>query len=298
MLLSFASWFLQLTSNFLQRSTMIFNIKGRLTAFHHPIVMGIVNITNDSFFPASRVERNEDIINRVGNMLEAGASIIDIGACSTRPGSDPVSVEHEMQRLASVLGAIRNAFPDILISVDTFRADVAAMAVNEFGVDIINDVGGGDTDPEMPATVAKLKVPYVLTHCGNHFSDNDSAVVQNIIEEVMTFFGNKLTQLQLMGVADIILDPGIGFGKTPAENFTLLRDLDIIKSMFGRPILIGVSRKSLITHTLECGANEALNGTTALNAIALSKGASILRVHDVKEAVETVILVDRVYGRG
>lgn len=260
------------------------NIKGRLILLDHPRVMGILNLTPDSFYSDSRMGTSIDhAVKTTGDMLASGADIIDIGACSTRPGGKPCSEEEETKRLKQPLLTLRKHFPQAIISVDTFRSGIARMAVEECGADIINDVSGAEADPLMIETVAKLKVPYVITDPGDHSGD--------FLSGVFKFLGRKLRELELAGIADVIIDPGFGFGKSSQQNFGLLDSLDVLAATFNLPLLVGVSRKSMIYNTLGCSPREALNGTTALNTVALMKGASILRVHDVKEAVETIRLV-------
>lgn len=247
------------------------NIKGRLMELTEPQVMGILNVTPDSFYAASRAETKEAIAERARQIAGEGGTIIDIGACSTRPGSQPASQQEETERLRMALRVVRLTVPDAVVSVDTFRPDVARMAVEEFGVDIINDVSEGST--EMFRMVARLGIPYVLMS------------VQPDLRQTLLAFSQKVQQLRDLGQKDIILDPGFGFGKTLEQNYALLNELDKLQVM-ELPVLVGVSRKSMIYRLLGISQAEALNGTTILNTIALNKGASILRVHDVKEAVE------------
>ena len=249
------------------------NIHGRLFHLDTPQVMGILNVTPDSFYAGSRVMSADDIVRRAGTMLSDGASIIDIGACSTRPGSTPVSAEEETERLRIALKALSTALPDAILSVDTFRPDVARMAVEEYGVSIINDVAEGP--PEMLRMVSRLRVPYILMSA------------RPTLRDTLLFFAERVQQLRDMGQKDIILDPGFGFGKTLEQNYELMNHLEKLQVM-ELPLLVGVSRKSMIYRLLDCQPDEAMNGTTVLNTIALMKGASILRVHDVREAVECV----------
>ncbi len=237
-----------------------------------PQVMGILNVTPDSFYADSRTMSESDIARRAVQIITEGAMMIDIGACSTRPGSTPVDEETETARLKTALTIVRHECPDAIISVDTFRPDVAKMAVEEYGADIINDISGN-------CAVACARVPYILT-----------SSKANIID-MMISFAQDIRELREKGIKDIILDPGFGFGKSVDENFAILNGMERLKEL-GLPILVGVSRKSMIYRTLGCTAEEALNGTTAINTIALLKGASILRVHDVKEAVECVRLTN------
>ena len=252
------------------------NLHGRLVDLDHPCVMGILTVTPDSFFAESRTQTEQQLRQRVAQIVAEGGTMIDIGACSTRPGSQPVSEEEEMARLRWALPIIRTAIPEspdtcLPLSLDTFRPSVARMAVEEFGIDIINDVSEGNH--EMFRMVARLGVPYVLMS------------VQPDLRQTLLVFAQKIQQLRDYGQKDIILDPGFGFGKTLNQNFELLNDLDKLR-VFDLPLLVGVSRKSMIYKTLGCTPEEALNGTTVLNTIALMKGATILRVHDVRQAVE------------
>lgn len=259
-----------------------------------PRVMGIVNVTPDSFFAGSRTRTEETIARRVEQALAEGASILDIGGYSSRPGADDVSPADEMERLRTGLEVIRRIQPDAVVSVDTFRASVARRCVEEYGVAIINDISGGEMDAEMFPTVADLGVPYVLTHIqGTPQTMQQAPRYDNVLREVFLYFARKVRQLRDLRVKDIILDPGFGFGKTMEDNYTLLSHLEEFR-VFGLPVLVGVSRKSMITRLLGITPDEALNGTTVLNTIALAKGANILRVHDVRPAVEAVALTGKV----
>ena len=261
------------------------NVKGRLVNLGEPQVMGVVNVTPDSFYAVSRKQSEAEIADRANQIVSEGASIIDIGGCSTRPGSAPVSEAEEMERLRFGLGIVRREQPDSIVSVDTFRPDVARMAVEEFGADIINDVGSpatsqsGATVPPMFRMVSRLRVPYIYMSR------------KSIIKEVMLDCAETVDTLRSMGQKDIILDPGFGFGKTVEQNYQVLREMERMEALH-LPVLVGVSRKSMIWKLLGCTPAEALNGTTVLNTLALAKGASILRVHDVREAVECVKLVN------
>ena len=249
------------------------NLHDRLMALSEPKVMGILNVTPDSFYAASRKQTEEEIAVGCNRMVSEGAALIDVGACSTRPGSEPVSEQEEMSRLRFALDIVRRELPFSPVSVDTYRPDVARMAVEEFGADIINDVSEGSS--EMFRMVARLGVPYILMS------------QQPTIREMLLGFAEKVQQLRDMGAKDIILDPGFGFGKTLEQNYEVMAGLEKLLVM-ELPLLVGISRKSMVYKLLGSTANESLNGTTALNAIALMKGASILRVHDVREAVECV----------
>lgn len=266
------------------------NCKGRLVVIDKPIVMGIINATPDSFFAGSRKASADDIIRQTATMLEEGAGMIDIGGQSTRPGSLPVSEEEELSRVIGGIEAIHKHFPECIISIDTYYARVAKEAVAA-GASIVNDISAGTLDPAMIETVASLQVPYVLMHIqGTPQTMQQSPHYDNVTREVLDFFATRLAALQQAGIADIIIDPGFGFGKTNAHNFELLNQLPIFK-ILEKPLLIGLSRKGMIYKTLKITSEQALNGTTTLNTIALMKGANILRVHDVKAAVETITLV-------
>ncbi|MDX9918890.1 MAG: dihydropteroate synthase [Paludibacter sp.] len=269
---------------------MQIKINNRLTDFSEPRVMGIVNVTPDSFYPGSRYQKEKSIVHVVEKMIQDGVFILDIGAYSTRPGAEPVGAAEEIERLSSALEIIVKRFPDLSVSVDTFRAQVARHVVREFGVGMINDVSGGTLDAEMFETIADLQVAYVLMHMrGTPQNMQTHTEYENITSEVLGFLQKRIAQLHLLGVNDVIADPGFGFAKTAEQNFRLLREMHYLKEL-NVPLLVGMSRKSMIYKTLGIEASEALNGTTALNMLALLNGAAILRVHDVKEAVETVKL--------
>lgn len=266
------------------------NVNGRLLTFERPLVMGIVNVTPDSFYSVSRVEEGNELLSRCRCMLAEGADIIDVGACSTRPGSEPVSEEEELKRLHVAFELLDAEFPDAVFSLDTFRARVARECVKEHSVAIINDVSGFDSDGAMLDTVAELNVPYILTHSKGVAGDTPHYA--DFIPEVFRQLSDKMWILRQRGVNDVIIDPGFGFGKSLEQNFSMLDVLGEF-SMLDAPLLVGVSRKSMITKTLGVTAEEALNGTTVLNTVALMKGAHILRVHDVKPAAEAVKLVSQ-----
>ncbi|MDP1623617.1 MAG: dihydropteroate synthase [Bacteroidales bacterium] len=255
-----------------------------------PVVMGILNVTPDSFFDGGRFSSHEEQLRHAERMLNEGASIIDIGAVSTRPGAMEVGEHEELRRLIPSIKTINEHFPECILSVDTYRAGVARAAV-EHGASMINDIYGGRYGEGMLETIASLKVPYILMHMkGTPANMQENPEYRNLLAEVVNFFENKLGECREKGVRQVIIDPGFGFGKTVEQNFTLLAHLEQFKSM-GVPILAGISRKSMINKLLNIRASEALNGTTVLNTIALIKGADILRVHDVKEAVEAIRLV-------
>lgn len=267
------------------------NLSGQLMLLDIPRVMGILNVTPDSFQSAGRCKSEKEIIRRIEEIEEQGADIIDIGGCSTRPGSIPPSAEDEWQRVENALKCHRLSGSRLPVSIDTFRAEIARRAVEKYGVAIINDISGGNLDPEMFTTVAGLHVPYVLTHMrGTPATMQQHVNYSDVTAEVITELSWKSYELHKMGVCDVIIDPGFGFAKTLGQNFRLLDELQEIVDM-GMPVLVGLSRKSMVTKTLGCTPEEALGGTIALNTVALMKGAAILRVHDVREAVETVKMV-------
>lgn len=268
------------------------NVNGSLLDLSTPCVMGILNVTPDSFYAGSRMQTEADIAARVEQIVKEGAGIIDIGAYSSRPNADPVSAQEEMERLRLGLEVIGRVCPDAVVSVDTFRADVARMSVEEYGVAIINDISAGEMDAEMFSTVARLNVPYIMMHMqGTPQNMQQCPHYDNLLKEVFEYFARKVQQLRDRGVKDIILDPGFGFGKTLEHNYELLAHLDDFR-VFELPLLVGVSRKSMIYRLLDITPQEALNGTTVLNTLCLLKGADILRVHDVREAVEAVKMVE------
>ena len=266
------------------------NFRGKLFTFDAPVIMGVMNITPDSFYEGSRIRTIDSVLIRAEEMISEGALMLDVGGYSTRPGADDISEEDELKRVIPVLTAIVRRFPGTIISVDTFRSRVAAEAVNH-GALMINDVSGGGLDDRMYDTVASLGVPYVLMHMrGNPKTMKDQNRYENLIRETGEYFSERLSRLSAMNVSDIVLDPGIGFAKNIGQNFEILRNLKYFQ-IFGFPLMIGVSRKSLIYRTLKIDPGEALNGTTVLNTLALLNGASILRVHDVKAARETITLM-------
>ncbi len=268
------------------------NVNGQLMDFSVPKVMGILNVTPDSFYDGGQFTMQDKILAQCEKMLMAGASIIDVGGYSTRPNADDISKDEELTRVIPVIKQLVKAFPEGVFSIDTFRAQVAKAAINE-GATIVNDISGGNADEEMFATVAELKTPYVLMHSrGNPKTMATLTDYEHLVRDIALELSKKVSQLQLLGVKDIVIDPGFGFAKTIDQNFELLNRLDHLK-ILEKPLLIGLSRKSMIWKTLGIKPIDALNGTTCLNTIALLKGASILRVHDVKEAVECVKLFCR-----
>lgn len=263
-------------------------IRGTIRRYTRPAVMGILNVTPDSFYAGSRTFDDDGIRRRVRQLISEGADFIDIGAYSTRPGADDVSTDEEIDRLSRGMRIVRDESPDAVVSVDTFRAAVADIAVTQLGCDIINDISGTDIDPDMTDTIARLNVPYILMHTrGTPAQMAQLTRYDDVTAEVLQHIGDHVRRLALAGVNDIIVDPGIGFAKTPEQNYRLIHDLDIF-SVLHRPVLVGVSRKSLLTKLLDIPTDDALNATTALNALCLDRGADILRVHDVAAAVQCV----------
>ena len=261
------------------------NIGGELLSLEKPIVMGILNATPDSFY--QHHEGAEAIRLRTRQMLDEGATILDVGACSTRPGFTPPDEQEEMRRLREALAVVRQEAPRAVLSVDTFRANVAKMCVEEFGVQMVNDISGGELDKEMFQTVAELHVPYVLTHNKALSQEKEEAFLSEFLQEM----GSKVEALHELGVCDIILDPGFGFNKTLEQNYILMQNLDVLHEL-DCPLLVGVSHKSMIYKLLGTAPEEASNGTTVLHTVALQKGAHILRAHKVKEAMECIKIIN------
>lgn len=271
------------------------NIRGNLVLLDQPLVMGILNTTPDSFFAQSRVQPDTTLLSKAEKMLTDGASILDVGGYSSRPGAEHISAQEERDRVVKAIGQISNEFPETIISVDTFRAEVARAAV-EAGASIINDISGGNLDEHMFETVAQLKVPYILMHMkGSPQNMVKQTQYDHLIKDIYAYFSHKVGQLNQLGVSDIILDPGFGFAKTKEQSYEILRNLGYFIYM-KLPLLAGLSRKSMIYKELDTTPEEALNGTTVLNTMALMNGASILRVHDVKAAMEAVKLFKATYG--
>ena len=270
------------------------NINGELLDFSTPLVMGILNVTPDSFYSGSRKQSEEEIVSRVCQILEEGGKIVDIGGQSTTPTSTLIPAKEELKRLEPTLRLIRKEFPNTILSIDTFYSEVAGPAVEKYGVNIINDISGGQIDDNMFETVARLNVPYILMHMrGTPQTMQQHTRYDNFIQDILYYFSEKLSKLNLLGVNDIIIDPGFGFSKTTDQNYQLMAYLKYF-NIFDVPILVGISRKSMIYKLLECTPQESLNGTSALNTFALLSGANILRVHDVKEAVECVKIVEKI----
>ena len=276
-----------------QSSTITANIKGNLTDFSSPKVMGILNITPDSFYEGSRKQTEKEIVERVWQMREEGADILDVGGYSSRPSATFVDEEEEMRRLEWSLKILFRELPDAIASVDTFRSEIARRCVEEFGVAIINDISAGGLDEKMFDTVARLQVPYIAMHLrGNPQTMMENTHYDNLLQEILLYFAEKVFLLHRKGVHDVWIDPGFGFSKTTPQNYETLEKLEQFH-IFEAPIVVGISRKIMIREALHVSAADSLNGTTALNMFALTKGAHILRVHDVKEAVQTVELFNR-----
>lgn len=270
------------------------NIKGRLVSAGDPMIMGILNVTPDSFYDGGHYTEEDSIKCRIDSILEEGADIIDIGAYSSRPGATDISVEEEWKRLEKALSLIFKMHPDAVVSVDTFRSEIARKAI-EAGAAMVNDISGGDSDTDMFSTIADLHVPYIMMHMqGTPQTMQDSPRYNNVTNDILELFNLKINRLRELGVKDIILDPGFGFGKTTNDNYDIMNNMEKFR-IFGMPLLVGVSRKSMIYKTLNTDAAKSLNGTSVLNTIALIKGAAILRVHDVREAVECVKLYKECY---
>lgn len=270
------------------------NCNGRLLLLDRPVVMGIINCTPDSFYKSGRTEQLEAAINKAAQMVEEGATIIDVGGQSTRPGSLPVSDGEEMKRVVPVIKEIRKRFPTVFISVDTYQSSVARMAA-ENGADLINDISGGTFDEKMLSTVADLRLPFFCMHIkGKPLDMQKDPVYENVCLEILDYFIERMAACKKAGITDIILDPGLGFGKAFAHNFEILKKLEVFR-ITGKPLLIGISRKGTIYKTLNISPEEALNGTTVLNTVALMNGANILRVHDVKQAMEAVKLCSKIF---
>lgn len=272
------------------RSNRYIQVRNKLFDLSIPKIMGVLNATPDSFFEGSRIEKNADLSSRVSAMVNAGMDILDIGGCSTRPGSEEVSEKEELERVLPLIKKIRKEFPEVLISIDTFRASVAEEAL-KVGADIINDVQGGNFDPRIWEIAKQYKAPYILTHSrGNSQTMQDMSTYNSIVLDILQELSEKIARIKKAGVVDIIIDLGFGFAKTPEQNFELLKNLSIF-SMLEFPILCGFSRKSMISKRLDITVEESLNGTSILNTFAVTKGASLIRVHDVKEAKQIVSLL-------
>jgi len=267
------------------------NVSGKLLDLSIPKIMGVINITPDSFYKRSRFMEDDEIVNAAGELLNDGADIIDVGGYSSRPGAADITIEEEKKRVLNALRIIKREFPDVIISIDTFRSEIAREAVKSFGANMINDISGGEADNKMFDVIMELNVPYIMMHMqGMPENMQDNPVYSDVVADILVWFSSRIVRLQAAGVRDIIIDPGFGFGKTAQHNFEILHRLEDF-SISGLPLLVGISRKSMIWKTLGVSTEEALNGTTVLNTIALMKGVDILRVHDVKEAVQAVRLM-------
>ena len=268
-------------------------IKRQLIDFSVPKVMGVLNVTPDSFYDGGRYTMEEKIVSKVEKMILEGVDFIDIGAYSSRPGAAVVSYEEELKRLSETMELLRAGFPEPIISIDTFRSGIARKMVEEYEADMINDISAGDMDKEMFNTIADLQIPYVMMHMqGTPRTMQKNPKYDNVVKDILAIFSSKVKKLKLLGVDNVILDPGFGFGKTLDHNYELMNGLGQF-SVLNKPIMIGVSRKSMIGKLLGCTPDEALNGTIVLNTVALMKGIDILRVHDVKEAVEAIRIVTK-----
>ncbi len=273
---------------------MYLNINGELKNLSIPLVMGILNLTPDSFFSNSRKQTEKEIISRIFQLKEEGADIIDVGGYSSRPDAEFVSKAEEMRRLDYGLKILLKEYPEAIVSVDTFRSDVAKKCVEEYGVAMINDISAGELDEKMYQTVADLQVPYIIMHMkGNPQTMMKNIDYKDFHQEILFYFSEKIEKLKLLGINDIIIDPGFGFSKTTEHNYQLMNFLEDFH-IFGLPLLVGISRKRMIRDVLNCSIEESLNGTTILNTFALMKGANVIRVHDVKEAVQAVRLLEKI----
>lgn len=272
------------------------NLSGQLLSLERAVVMGIINVTPDSFYSTSRIAGEQELRTRIDTLLREGASIADLGAYSSRPGAEEVSAQEEMRRLAPALRILRDEYPALPVSIDTFRADVARWAVQEYGVAMINDISGGALDPQMYPTIAELQVPYILMHMrGTPQTMGKQTDYQDLILDLIDYFIQRVGQLTELGVHDIVLDPGFGFSKTLEQNYELLARMSDLGTVLPQPLLVGISRKSMIYRLLGQTPEEALNGTSILHAFALERGAKILRVHDVAPAVEAIRLYEAMH---
>ncbi|RLD93617.1 MAG: dihydropteroate synthase [Bacteroidetes bacterium] len=282
------------TSGPLFSKNLSLNLGGSIMDLSRPRVMGIINATPDSFYDGSRVPEPAQAIEKAREMIEQGVDILDVGAVSTRPGSQEISEIEELERLSPVLEALREAFPDFPVSVDTWRASVARTVKERFEIQLINDISAGTLDPDMFPTMAQLGIPYIIMHMqGTPPNMQDDPAYENVVDEVLQFFAERVYKLSLLGVNDIVIDPGFGFGKTLEQNYMLLGQFDSFK-MLELPLMAGISRKSMIYKLLESEPDDALNGSTAAHMALLLKGARLLRVHDVKAAVETVKIFQQI----
>jgi dihydropteroate synthase len=273
----------------------LLNCRGRLLDLSSPKIMGILNVTPDSFYDGGKLDSDSAFLSMAEKMLNDGAAVLDVGGMSSRPGAKEISAEEELQRVIPALLLLQKNFPETLVSIDTSRSRVAQQAV-QAGASIVNDISAGRSDDQLLATVARLRVPYVLMHMsGTPSTMQQNPQYENVVAEVYEFLKKKIIELIRLGISDIVIDPGFGFGKTAEHNFMLLKNLDLFQTL-GQPLLAGLSRKSMIHRVLGLRPDEALNGTTVLNTVALMKGAALLRVHDVKEAKEAIALVGQLNG--
>jgi dihydropteroate synthase len=283
------------TSGPLFSKNLSLNLDGKIMSLSTPRVMGIINATPDSFYGGSRVSEPALALEKAREMINQGADILDVGAVSSRPGSQKISETEELERLSPVLEAIREAFPDFPVSVDTWRAGVARTVRERFGIQLINDISAGSFDPDMFPTMAKLEIPYIIMHMqGTPANMQDDPAYENLVDDLLQFFAERVYKLRKLGLNDIVIDPGFGFGKTLEQNYKLLGQLDSFR-MFELPLMVGISRKSMIYKLLDSEPDDALNGTTAAHMALLLKGARLLRVHDVQAAVETVKIFQQIY---
>jgi len=280
-------------TKFLKRKNTL-NLNGRILDLAQPVVMGIINVTPDSFFDGGKYKTDKKVVKRAEEILDQGGTVIDIGAVSTQPGKEGISTKEEIDRLLPAVKAVKKEFPDAFLSIDTYRSWVALKIIEECGPCIVNDVSGGNFDVHMFDTIGKLGVPYILMHMqGTPLKMQENPVYEDIIRDISLFFTERVKQLTKSGVKDVIIDPGFGFGKLLEHNYELLNRLDSFK-VFQLPLMVGMSRKGMIYKLLGTNADEALNGTTVVNTLALMGGADILRVHDVREAVEAIRIMNRV----
>jgi dihydropteroate synthase len=283
------------TSSPLFSKNLSLNLDGKIMNLSTPRVMGIINATPDSFYGGSRVSEPALVLEKAREMINQGADILDVGAVSSRPGSQEISETEELERLSPVLEAIREDFPDFPVSVDTWRAGVARTVRERFGIQLINDISAGNFDPDMFPTMAKLEIPYIIMHMqGSPANMQDDPAYENLVDELLQFFAERVYKLRKLGLNDIVIDPGFGFGKTLEQNYKLLGQLDSFR-MLELPLMAGISRKSMIYKLLDSEPDDALNGTTAAHMALLLKGARLLRVHDVQAAVETVKIFQQIY---
>jgi len=278
---------------FSERKMSQLNLRGHLFSFEKPCIMGILNLTPDSFYDGGRYQKSSDILGQVKMMIEEGAHFIDIGAVSSRPSAKLISEKEELERLLKPVSEIRKIFPDIYLSIDTFRSGIAKIMVQDYEVDIINDISAGELDKNMFSVIADLQVPYIMMHMkGNPENMQETPTYGNVVKEVVAYLAEKIQILNQMGVNDLIADPGFGFGKTLDHNYKMLGSLDVF-SLLKIPLMVGLSRKSMIFNLLGNSPDDALTGTTAAHTIALMKGVDILRVHDVKAASEVIKVVEK-----